>query len=274
MFKDFNYAAWLFVKGYISIVENVLKEDTDPYRARKAYIQLADELLENIPGPHLVEMKKWPKWDGKKSPPVPGGKYTNPKWIPAGRPSSAPNSPQVGPSKAPEKVSKPPTDDIKNPVPQISQEDVLPKIEPAQPGSASPAVPAAIEPPPVIEKPVEILEAAEVPAMQLQPASPPADSNAPSLLLPPPIPVAEDTVSIAASSDDALEGIAGLRPANIDPEARSSAIVSPEGMVKHVALLGGKIPSQIKLTNRDWCGDWSCGGTWHDCVASVECLAL
>src|SRR5437762_1858513 len=54
----------------------------DPYEARKIYVKLADKILKGIPGPHLATMDTWPKWSAKKSPPVPGGLYPNPKYRP------------------------------------------------------------------------------------------------------------------------------------------------------------------------------------------------
>ena len=53
---------------------------TDPYKARKWYIDIADKLLKEIPGKHMTEMDKWPKWSAKASPPVMGGLYLNEKW--------------------------------------------------------------------------------------------------------------------------------------------------------------------------------------------------
>jgi len=61
------------------------------------YIKLSDEILKKIPGPHLEVMDKWPKWSNKGSPPVPGGLYPNPKYVPGYKPKQRSKTKPVKP---------------------------------------------------------------------------------------------------------------------------------------------------------------------------------
>ena len=71
--------------------------------ARGMYVASADQILETIPGRHHGVIDTWPKWSSKRSPPIPGGLYPNPKYIPAKKSKGRTKAKQVPSS---EKVSK------------------------------------------------------------------------------------------------------------------------------------------------------------------------
>jgi hypothetical protein len=61
------------------------------------YIAFADQLLENIPGRYLAEMKSWPKFSKRKSPPGPkldAAHYPNPSYDRLHRKRPPPEDPQ------------------------------------------------------------------------------------------------------------------------------------------------------------------------------------
>jgi hypothetical protein len=239
MVKDFNWAAWMYVKGQPSRM--YIDVDTDVYIARKAYIKLADKLLANIPGPHLEVMKTWPKFNMMNSPEPPCGHYPNIR-MRTHHELLAKQANILG-SSTPEKLDNPKETetDVQK---KIEGEKVPAALPPAQPATIETAnndAPAAIEPAtatgelPKLAAPANPTIAQEdiITEVKVAPALPPA-------------PAQEDAMSVTDSSEDIMAGIKGLRPANADPDSNKGAIESPAGMAKHIAVMGG-IPSSIML---------------------------
>lgn len=64
-----------------SLIPNSL--EVDPYEARRRYVEVADKLLQEIPGPHKNVMNRWPAWSRENSPPPLSGDYPGSQRRPA-----------------------------------------------------------------------------------------------------------------------------------------------------------------------------------------------
>jgi len=190
--------------------------ESDPYKARKYYTELADKLLRQLPGEHLKEMDKWPKWSAKRSPPVIGGKYENLAWpgpadwkppppIPGSVKLSVVYVPPSGGAKAPKVVQKKPEVTKEKPaeVPKVGKPEV-PKIQAAPQG---PVQGQSAGPVKQSQPAISAAEAPEASGAQA-PKALPMDSNAlPPMAKnppPPPIPLTEAAIKSTKKVTPAL----------------------------------------------------------------------
>lgn len=224
------------------------------YKSRKRYVEYADQLLPNIPGPHQAAMSTWPVWDIAKSPPphdAKPGEFPNDKYVeylklhPEERKETA--SPKVAETKSEMGIEDGPAEQ-NLPIAPSKPEELLP-IEPAK-------------------EPATIEAALKGEALH-QPATLPTEAIAEADLraLPPPPGVEHD-----AAISDSSSSIAGLRPATL--EAKPQGITTPEGMVKHVAIMGGTSLRLLPDSLRYRCRSWSRNRWNFNRVASSENLAI
>jgi hypothetical protein len=228
--------------------------DTDPYVARKYYVKLADELLHEIPGPHLKVMMTWPKWNRAKSPPPPGGQYLNPRYVPkAPKLIQPPPAPAKKIAEGPtlmEQPSQEPTTEQGNlllPAPEKKQPLLLgPEVHIVGPSTDTPIKEEGLVPEISGEG---IPHKASIPSVAgLIEAAPetlgPAQPESIPRVIATPMDHNSDKVDGASwlSLSDELGEIKGLRPDNPatgEEVAVNTAVESPAAIGKHFAVMAG-----------------------------------
>lgn len=208
------------------------------------YVLLADKLLRKIPGPHLEVMDSWPTWSRRKSPPLQGGLYLNPKWKPPGtkkvRPPKPPPAQVAAISGGPTSMEIPVVlEDAPKSLPSVEQPALLEGAPLSSHGSVKNAAPAGL-----LESSGSVHVAAILDAVE-----PNVDISARPMIEPQYDEEfdSEDAYSSISSEEpmlkmaDPFAAIKGLRP---DPaiEQEGNSIQTTGGMVKHVAIMGGKSP--------------------------------
>jgi hypothetical protein len=232
--------------------------DMSPYTARRAYVELADQLLREIPGPHLKAMATWPKWDKRKSPPVPGGHYPNPKWKPF---SESPSGKTVKPPPPLEQAMLESYEVLDQSIVGVSKKKPLtvPKIkEQKTPEAASKEDSSDSATPPggMLESEIAKINMGHVivPSGTIEPSLHLGNNAGKSFDAPTigsvqisVVAQAEDEVSTASDEssldlNDVLAGITGIRPeAPAIGQGFGRSIGTTGGIAKHVAVMGGEV---------------------------------
>ena len=191
-------------------------------------------------------MNTWPKWSLKKSPPVFGGLYPNPKYEPLAEPrvveQTQPqpvisDSPE-GPTLAEHPFIEPSTDLKTFPI-LDANEPQLPGAEIQLSGSGTTPLNALPEPK-IVESNLDILLDSEEPKLSyVEPLAIDGRGITGHLLE---NAVHEDTTSVVSSIDmaDAMAGIKGIRPDAVGKGQTSGKFDTLEGIAKHFAVMGGK----------------------------------
>ena len=235
--------------------------DTDPYDARRIYVTLADKLLKWIPGRHRAVMHKWPKWNPQNSPPVPGGLYSNPKWkpppeltkpkAPALPKTAAPEVPAIQPPARSESPEGPTL--MEQPIPDPPAKDqtlAIPDVKAPKPLNLpqdSVKAPLAVGGLPVADR-----VKSDVLIGPIKPDGPPTKSKLgdilpiPAIKEPPKQEVVESDDVVSTVSEEssldlsvAMAGLEGIRQDVPTIEGTAEAILTPGGMAKHLATMGG-----------------------------------
>lgn len=231
------------------------KIDTSPYDARAVYVDLADQLLREIPGPHLKVMKTWPGWDIKKSPPVPGGNYPNTKWKPlpgslstnAAKPPS-PHGPTISMSPRPlDQSIGGLSEGNLHTVPKLNGQKTLKATSKGDSTIRATASGGMLEPETAgngFAVPLETIESSQHWAYD---AETPFGAPVVGLAQIPAAAQTEDIVSIVSDEsspdlNDMFARIKGIRPeAPAISQGFGGSIGTPGGIAKHLAAMGGKV---------------------------------
>jgi hypothetical protein len=239
------------------------------------YIKYADQLLREIPGPHLEVMETWPKWDQSKSPPPPGGQYLNPLYVPEAPklilPPAVPVVEEIGEGPTfMEQPSQEPTTERESlllPAPRNKQPLLLEgtEVHIVEPSVHIPITEESLVPDISGEGIAHKASSPSVVGSLMIEAAPEDPELVQLETMPPVIAAPIDHISKVeeASSLDDFGAIKGIRPdtlATAEVHA-NSAVESPAAIRKHLAVMAGNSFPE-GANRRNWNGCRWCPWSW------------